>query len=64
MVRRLGWVFTLALFAAPAIFGQSLGGIVGDVKDSTGAVITGATVTVTNTDGQSGGKPGCFSVTN
>src|SRR5437868_4386035 len=42
-------VLLLALLLASAVFGQSLGGIVGDVKDSTGAVITGAMVTVTNT---------------
>src|SRR5215467_11410622 len=39
-----------AVWLAPAVFGQSLGGIVGEVKDTTGAVVGGATVTVTNTD--------------
>src|SRR5262245_20901714 len=40
----------LAILSLSASFGQSLGGIVGDVKDGSGAMIAGATVTVTNTD--------------
>ena len=48
MVKRIRCVFSLAMLLATGVFGQTLGGIVGDVKDASGAVITGATVTVTN----------------
>src|SRR3982750_3212762 len=47
MRRILFAVFTSLLLCAPA-FAQSLGTITGEVKDSTGAIVPGATVTVTN----------------
>ena len=50
MGKRSSCLVAAAVWLAPALFGQSLGGIVGEVKDSSGAVIGGATVTVTNTD--------------
>jgi hypothetical protein len=51
MLKRFAYAVVLAmLLSSPAVFGQSLGGIVGDVKDGTGAVVVGATVTVKNTD--------------
>ena len=41
---------TIALFQAPASFGQgAVGSIVGTVKDSSGAVVPGARITVTDT---------------
>src|SRR5258705_13974641 len=49
-MRKLIWYTTIwaVAFSTALLFGQSLGGIVGEVKDATGAVIAGATVTVTN----------------
>ncbi|MCX6636359.1 MAG: carboxypeptidase-like regulatory domain-containing protein, partial [Acidobacteria bacterium] len=41
-------VFGLALLLAVPFYGQTLGEIVGEVKDASGAVIPGASVTVTN----------------
>ena len=49
MLKRVSCVMALAGILLPAAMAQTLGGIVGDVKDGTGAVIAGATVTVTNT---------------
>ena len=46
MLQRLCCISLLAAILSPATFGQSLGGIVGEVKDGTGAVIAGATVAV------------------
>jgi hypothetical protein len=47
-MRRILWVaLTWLLLCAPG-FAQTLGTITGEVKDSSGAVIPGATVTVTN----------------
>src|SRR5207244_4304494 len=44
-------VFALTLACAGSAFGQSASGsIQGTVKDETGAVLPGATVTITNTD--------------
>src|SRR6266571_5367018 len=54
MVQRLKCAAVLTIMLSSAIFGQSLGGIVGEVKDVSGAVIAGATVTVTNTDTNAG----------
>jgi hypothetical protein len=42
------FVFGLALLLAVPFYAQTLGEIVGEVKDASGAVIPGATVTVTN----------------
>ena len=50
MFKQLKEVAALAALLASASFGQSLGGIAGDVKDGSGALVVGATVTVTNTD--------------
>src|SRR6185503_12340340 len=47
MRRTLFVGLTLLFLSAPG-FAQTLGTITGEVKDSTGAVIPGATVTVTN----------------
>src|SRR5215213_8319755 len=48
-MRRTLWVgLTCLLLSVPA-FAQTLGTITGEVKDSTGGVVPGATVTVTNT---------------
>lgn len=41
-------VFVLAAMLAPAAFAQATGGLSGTVKDTNGAIIQGATVTVTN----------------
>ena len=47
MRRTLFAGLTWLLFCAPG-FAQTLGTITGEVKDSTGAVVPGATVTVVN----------------
>ena len=47
MRRTLSVGLTLLLLSVPA-FAQTLGTITGEVKDSTGGVVPGATVTVTN----------------
>ena len=46
---RTGLIFFLSVALSPALFGQTLGGIVGEVRDATGGAIVGANVTVTNT---------------
>ncbi len=48
-MRLLCFVLCLAFLIAVSSYGQTLGEIVGEVKDSSGAVIPGANVTVTNT---------------
>ena len=40
----------LAILLSSGVFGQSLGGIAGEVKDGSGALIAQVVVTVTNTD--------------
>src|SRR5262245_36130687 len=47
-MRRASLAVTLALLLCRPAFAQSLGTITGEVKDSTGAVVPGASVTVTN----------------
>ena len=47
MLQRALTVLVLLLFCAP-LYGQTLGTITGDVKDSSGATIPGSTITVTN----------------
>src|SRR6516225_6044080 len=43
------WIFaTVILSAVPILSGQTFGEITGEVRDSTGAVVTSAAVTVTN----------------
>jgi len=42
------YLFCLALVLTLPLYGQTLGEIVGEVKDTTGAVVPGATVTATN----------------
>jgi hypothetical protein len=49
MLRRLHVFAFLAAFASLSLYGQNFGEITGTVSDSTGAVIAGATITVTNT---------------
>jgi hypothetical protein len=44
----IGFVVMLAAALAPALHAQALGGMIGTVTDSTGAVIPGASVTATN----------------
>jgi len=48
---RVCFAVAILLVAASGMFGQSgsTGSILGSVKDSTGAVVSGATVVVTNT---------------
>ena len=48
--KRLVIFFSILLLASIPLSAQTLGGINGQVADSTGAVIPGATVTITNTD--------------
>ncbi len=51
MVRTVGLLFALVLLmAAPGFAQTTQGSILGLVKDSSGAVIPGATITLTNTD--------------
>jgi hypothetical protein len=49
----LAWLsflsFCLALMLAPSLHAQSFGSVVGDVRDSSGAIIPGAKVTLVNT---------------
>ncbi|MYB51794.1 MAG: carboxypeptidase regulatory-like domain-containing protein, partial [Acidobacteriia bacterium] len=48
-LRRLGWLLACLALVAGAAFGQTFyGSLVGSVQDSTGAVIPGASVTVTS----------------
>src|SRR5438046_2662678 len=47
-MRRASLAVTLALVLSLPAFAQTLGTITGEVKDSSGAVVPGATVTVTN----------------
>jgi len=47
-MRRASSAVILALFLCQPAFAQTLGTITGEVKDSTGAVVPGATVTVVN----------------
>src|SRR5678816_4276 len=50
MRQRLAWVLGLSLLCAPAAsFAQTFGQITGVVTDTSGAVLPGASVTVTNT---------------
>ncbi|MEE2840357.1 MAG: carboxypeptidase-like regulatory domain-containing protein, partial [Acidobacteriota bacterium] len=53
----LGLVLVALIWATPSVYGQSrTGSIAGTVQDSTGAVLPGAEITVTNVDtGQSRG---------
>src|ERR1051325_10083033 len=48
-MRRAGYLFFFAFVASLHVFGQTFGEITGEVKDSAGAVVVGARVTVTNT---------------
>src|ERR1041385_6777797 len=48
-MRKFSLFLLLALAAIVPVYGQTFGEIVGEVKDSTGAVIPHANVTVTNT---------------
>src|SRR6266852_4856391 len=50
MSHRFWSTVVFAVVLPPALPAQILGGIVGEVKDATGAVVVGATVSVTNTD--------------
>src|SRR5712692_1252290 len=50
MSHRFWSTVLFAVVLPPALSAQILGGIVGEVKDATGAVVVGATVSVTNTD--------------
>src|SRR6266852_5143944 len=50
MSHRFWSTVLFAVVLSPALSAQTLGGIVGEVKDATGAVVVGATVSVTNTD--------------
>src|SRR5512140_1540322 len=49
MQTRLLAILATSLFLATPIWAQTFGDISGEVKDATGAVVGGATVTVTNT---------------
>lgn len=47
------WLPKLALFGlslASAVYAQTLGTVTGEIKDASGAVITGVEVTVRNTE--------------
>src|SRR5437660_12785415 len=50
MSHRFWSTVLFAVVLSPALSAQILGGIVGEVKDATGAVVVGATVSVTHTD--------------
>ena len=50
MSHRFWSTVLFAVVLPPALSAKILGGIVGEVKDATGAVVVGATVSVTNTD--------------
>jgi len=48
-MRRIFPMFVVLLLVAIPVSAQTLGTITGDVKDASGAIIPGATVTATNT---------------
>ena len=49
--RRVFFTFALLGFGAPSVFAQfETASVLGTVRDTTGAVVAGATVTLTNTD--------------
>jgi hypothetical protein len=49
MLRRFGLHLFLLVLSASAVLAQTSGTIVGNVRDATGAQISGASITVTNT---------------
>src|SRR5262245_21210787 len=50
MLRAVLVGFTLLVLSAPSSFAQTLGTITGEVRDASGALVTGVTVTVVNKD--------------
>jgi protocatechuate 3,4-dioxygenase beta subunit len=49
MLRQFCLLLTLFVFSASAVIAQTNGTIAGNVRDASGAEVSGATVTVTNT---------------